>query len=272
MKNIWIAVFLLVLTFSTESCRRSSPSRTPKKDDGPIETSGWDRKRKQGFDFTAQGADPGWVLDIDFTKTIRFQGQNGAVVSVPVPKPQRDARAGGIIFDTKAQGSRLRVTINPVACRETKTGEAFAYSVNVEANGRRYSGCGSFLNGVSRLNSTWVLESYRGQRLHSAQFVNRQMPFLILNTREKVLQGFTGCNTMEGKMRAEGDRIQLEPATLTRRGCPYNFESGFLSALQSASLYRISNNRLTLLSDGQYVMSFRKQGPKETGTAQRASP
>jgi heat shock protein HslJ/uncharacterized membrane protein len=278
MKKLTQLFYLIGIFILADGCRRSSISNTKPADSDEITATDFGSKRRQGIDFTAQGTTPAWTLDIDFTKVIRFQTQNGPLLTAAVPKSQRDPRGNGILFDapliadqtgsgnrpssrtvsTNRRDGRLKIVISPVVCRNNQTGQTYAYGVTIEANGQRYSGCGTFLNGVARLNSQWVLETYRGQRLHAEQFVNRQMPLLDINLKEKRLQGFTGCNTMQGQVQADGDNVRFETISTTHRACPYNFESGFLSTLQSVSLYRISNNRLTLLADGKYVMTFRK--------------
>ena len=273
--------YLIVLVVLAEGCRKAPVGNVKSADTGAITATDFSSKRRQGIDFTAQGPTPAWSLDIDFTKAIRFQVQNGPLLTAAVPKSQREPGGNGILFDAQLnaeqsrpanrsvsarQGKgRLKVIISPVVCRNKQTGQAYAYAVTIETNGQRYSGCGTFLNGIARLNSQWILETYRGQRLHAEQFVNRQLPLLDINLKEKKLQGFTGCNTMQGQIKAVGDNVRFETISTTRRACPYNFESGFLTALQSVTLYRISNNRLTLLADGKYVMTFRKVVKKESG-------
>lgn len=283
MKKLAQLVYLSSFLVLADGCRK--PPSEGSKPAETVDISAMDAgsKRRQGVDFTAQGATPTWTLDIDFAKTIRFQTQNGPLLTAAVPKSQRDPRGNGILFDApliaSATGSnsrsgsrsaaatrregRLKVVISPVVCRDTRSGQTYAYGVTIETNGQRYSGCGTFLNGMSRLNSQWVLETYRGQRLHAEQFVNRQIPTLNINLKENRLQGFTGCNTLNGQVKADGDNVRFEALSTTRRACPYNFESGFLTALQSVTLYRISSNRLTLLADGKYVMSFRKMVEKK---------
>jgi heat shock protein HslJ/uncharacterized membrane protein len=279
MKQLTPLFYLFGLLVLADGCRKTPVGTSqPTSTREPISTD-FGSKRRQGIDFTAQSTTmPGWSLDIDFTKAIRFQTPNGSLLTAAVPKSQRAPDGNGILFDaqlmadqpestsrpsrrsaaTTRREGRLKVIISPVVCRDSRSGQTYAYTVSIETSGQRYSGCGTFLNGVTRLNSQWVLETYRGQRLHVEQFVNRQMPMLDINLKEKRLQGFTGCNTMQGQVKADGDNVRFETISTTKRACPYNFETGFLSALQSVTLYRISNNRLTLLADGKYVMTFRK--------------
>ncbi|WP_460669573.1 META domain-containing protein [Larkinella ripae] len=289
MKKLTPLFYVIGFMVLADGCRKTPATSSSQAPDlGTLSTTNLGSKRRQGVDFTAQGATPTWLLDIDFTKIIRFQAPNGAVLTAAIPKSQRAPDGNGILFDAPLMASptgsnrrsaasgrrdgRLKITISPVVCRDTRSGQSYAYGVTIESNGQRYGGCGTFLNGTTRLNSQWVLETYRGQRLHAEQFVNRQMPTLDINLKEKRLQGFTGCNTMQGQVKAEGDNVRFESISTTRRACPYNFESGFLSALQSVSLYRISNNRLTLLADGKYVMTFRKTAKKETAGTEPGEP
>ncbi|RAJ95682.1 heat shock protein HslJ [Larkinella arboricola] len=284
MKQLTPLFSLILIMILTDGCRKMPVGHTKPAASGSALATDLDSKRRQGIDFTAHGATPGWALDIDFTKAIRFQAPNGPVLIAAVPKSQREPGGSGILFDAQVlpdpagstrrtasrpasasrRNDRLKVIISPVVCRDNRNGQVYAYGVTVETNGQRYSGCGMFLNGMARLNSQWVLETYRGQRLHAEQFVNRKMPTLDINVKEKRLQGFTGCNTLQGQVKADGDNVRFEAVSTTRRACPYDFETGFLAALQSVTLYRISNNRLTLLADGKYVMTFRKTVKKET--------
>lgn len=279
MKQLTRLFHLILIILLADGCRKTPVGQTKAPDSGQLLSTDLGSKRRQGVDFTAKGGTPAWSLDIDFTKAIRFQVQNGPVLLAAVPKSQREPGGSGILFDAqltadpkesnrraasaRRRADRLKITISPVVCRDQGKGQTYAYGVTIEANGQRYSGCGTFLNGMARLNSQWVLETYRGQRLHADQFVNRQMPTLDINVKEKRLQGFTGCNTMQGQVKADGDNVRFEAVSTTRRACPYNFESGFLADLQSVTLYRISNNRLTLLADGKYLMTFRKTVKKE---------
>lgn len=254
----WIGLAALV------GCRNNTPREGSKsKTSETIEVSDAASKRRQGIDFTASGGQPSWVLDIDFAKTTRFRAVGTSTLTFNTPKPQRAGSNGGVLLEAKADGKRLRITIDPTVCRSAGSGAAaqeFAYSVRVEASGKIYNGCGSFLRGASRLNDTWTLETFRGQRLRSEQFASNRLPYLEINVKDRQLNGFTGCNPLKGTVQATGDQVRIDPAATARRGCGTRFEDDFLKALRSATLYRIGKNRLTLLANGQYVMTFRKTG------------
>ncbi|MBC8151690.1 MAG: META domain-containing protein, partial [Bacteroidetes bacterium] len=153
---------------------------------------------------------------------------------------------------------RLRVPIEPTVTRDNVLKRDYAYTVRVESGGRRYVGWGAFIKGSERLNGVWTLESFRGQRLHAGQFADKKTPTLDIDLKAKKLRGSTGYNILRGDVTAEGDHLQLLPDAAKRRTCPTSFEADFLTALRKASLFRIGKDRLTLLADGQYVMTWRK--------------
>ena len=73
--------------------------------------------------------------------------------------------------------------------------------------------------------------------------------------------GSTGCNNYNGTYQVRGDNISFSRLISTRRACldqnANQQEQRFLSTLGAASRFRLSSNRLTILSDrGRSVMNF----------------
>lgn len=73
--------------------------------------------------------------------------------------------------------------------------------------------------------------------------------------------GSTGCNSYSGAYEVRGDSISFGRLVSTRRACldqnANEQEQRFLSSLESANRFRLSSNRLTLLSDrGRNVLNF----------------
>ena len=65
--------------------------------------------------------------------------------------------------------------------------------------------------------------------------------------------GSTGCNSYGGNYQVRGDTISFSRIVATRRACldqnANEQEHRFLSALESATRFRLSSNRLTIISD-----------------------
>ena len=73
--------------------------------------------------------------------------------------------------------------------------------------------------------------------------------------------GSTGCNSYSGTYQVRGDNIFFSRLVSTRRACldqnANEQEQRFLSALEAANRFRLSSNRLTILSDrGRNVLNF----------------
>ena len=73
--------------------------------------------------------------------------------------------------------------------------------------------------------------------------------------------GSTGCNSYGGSYQVRGDTISFGRIVATRRACldqnANQQEHRFLSALETANRFRLSSNRLTIISDrSRSVLSF----------------
>ena len=73
--------------------------------------------------------------------------------------------------------------------------------------------------------------------------------------------GSTGCNSYSGTYQVRGDNIFFSRLVSTRRACldqnANQQEQRFLSTLEAANRFRLSSNRLTILSDrGRNVLNF----------------
>ncbi|TAE28823.1 MAG: META domain-containing protein [Cytophagales bacterium] len=281
------ACLIALLTFAgcqrknltANTVTRKSVAKTGKL----TEATDWADKRRQGVDFIAVGTGPvatttgNWRLDIDFSKQMLFQTLNGPELLLPMPKPQPTGKGMGVLLDSRAAPmyastsrrspnsrasvarNRLIVSIEPVSCRDPLTRRDYAYTVRIDANGKRYVGCGAFIKGSDRLNGTWSLETFKGQRLRPDQFANSELPFLEIDLNEGKLSGSTGWNKIKGDITAEGDHLTIDPKTTTHKPANGKFEAEFLDALRQSSLFRIGKDRLTLLVNGQYAMTLVKK-------------
>lgn len=80
--------------------------------------------------------------------------------------------------------------------------------------------------------------------------------------------GSTGCNTYSGTYEVRGDTISFGRLASTRRACldqnANEQERRFLAALEAANRFRLSSNRLTIISDrGRMILNFVSTSPSE---------
>ena len=282
---------------SLNSCQRVSHTTQTAGNRSKIaalpESEMWRDKRRLGIDFVAAGNVPAdWTMDIDFSKQIIFRPLSGSALIAAMPKPRPIGTNSGVLLSVGAKAVRnepgtllasagkknystrtgparlggLKVFIEPVVSRNTETGRTYAYTVRVETGGRNYVGYGAFIKGSNRLNGTWTLETLRGQRVRAGQFPSHELPQISINLADNSLEGTTGCNKIKGDVQADGDHVQFSARTTTSKKCGGLFEAEYLAALGSVSLFRIGKDQLTLLANGQYVMTFRTETPESTST------
>ncbi|ARK09702.1 META domain-containing protein [Fibrella sp. ES10-3-2-2] len=296
MKQVVLVGLLGTWILSFTSCQRASqPASTASttansrlKTGALPESEMWRAKRKLGVDFVAAGISPAeWSMDIDFSKQIIFKPLSGSTLIASMPKPQPIGSNSGVLLDVGARSVRnesgtllastskrgyssrlsgVKVYIEPVVTRDNLTGRTYAYTVRVETGGRKFVGHGAFIKGSDRLNGTWTLETLRGQRVRAGQFPSHELPQITINLNDNSLEGTTGCNKLKGDVQADGDHVQFVIRNTTSKKCNNPFEDDYLSALGQASLFRIGKDRLTLLADGQYVMTFRTENAEATSS------
>ena len=287
MKQVLFLTVAGALSIALCGCQRASqpvsvvsgPARTKSKPALLPESEMWRTKRRMGIDFVAAGITPAeWAMDIDFSKQIIFKPLSGSTLIAEMPKPQAIGTTSGVLLAVGPRSVRneagtllastsrksysaktggLRVFIEPTIARNNLTGRTYAYTVRVESGGRRYVGYGAFIKGSDRLNGTWTLETLKGQKVRPGQFPSHELPQITINLTDNLLEGTTGCNKLKGDVQADGDHVQFVVKSTTQKKCATPFEDTYLTALGQASLFRIGKDRLTLLADGQYVMTFR---------------
>lgn len=269
-----VSTYLLSLASCNRSALTTAKTADAKKSSLP-EAAQWRAKRQTGVDFVAAGITPAeWSMDIDFSRQILFKPYSSAALVADMPKPQPIGKRSGVLLDARVgQGlvasasrkayaanrpGRMKIYIEPTAARDNLTGRTYAYTVRVDANGRRYQGYGSFIKGSDRLDGTWTLETFKGQRVRPGQFPSNELPQLVINLSDNKVEGTTGCNKLNGEIVADGDHVQFTVKNTTNKKCPNPFEETYLEALQQSTLFRIGKDRLTLLANGQYVMTLVK--------------
>jgi hypothetical protein len=153
--------------------------------------------------------------------------------------------------------NRLMVSIEPITYRDPLTKRDYAYTARIEANGKQYVGGGVFLRSSDRLPGNWTLETFKGQRLRPSQFGDKALPVLTIDLKEGKLTGSTGWSKLKGDIRASGNQLSVNLKPMNQTSSSF-LEANFLEALRQSSLFRIGKDRLTLLVNGQYVMTLRK--------------
>ena len=115
----------------------AAPSQVPAGSDP------WQAARARGADFRAIGQEPGWHLELEEEREIRFVLQSGERhVFSPVPAPSRGIESPSLFYAVRSDGKTLNLIIERTACEDIMSGERFPATVTVELDGETYRGCG----------------------------------------------------------------------------------------------------------------------------------
>ena len=107
------------------------------------------------------------------------------------------------------------------------------------------------------LHDIWALSSIKGEKIVLDESV-KNLPKLEIFVQDKIVRGNTGCNTINGMIDINNNKISFYDITTTEMACPGDLEQRFLSALQKVDNYKIEKLKLYLYEDDKELLSFQK--------------
>jgi heat shock protein HslJ len=113
----------------------------------------------------------------------------------------------------------------------------------------------------------WVLERVADKTIDPAA---PKKPSLRLDTAEKKMSGFAGCNRMFGSYELDGTSLHFGSVGATRMMCPdaMEIENAFMAALSATRSYMLKDGALALAdSSGTTIAVLRPGAPEETSEA-----
>lgn len=106
------------------------------------------------------------------------------------------------------------------------------------------------------LQDIWVLAMINSEQKYDVNFVNNT-PVLDLDSAKHSLSGHTGCNSIAGKLKVQGNKLLFDSVRLTSRQ-PCNdkgFEKKLVSSLKGGNTtYKIANDTLYLNLTGAQLI------------------
>jgi len=115
-------------------------------------------------------------------------------------------------------------------------------------------------SGTKSVNDIWVLAGVNSKEKYEVNLVNNT-PMLTVDSIKSNITGHTGCNSIEGKIKIQGDKLVFNNVKLTSNQ-PCNdkgFEKKLLSSLKSGPLsYKIANDTMSLNVGGGAEFLFRR--------------
>lgn len=115
--------------------------------------------------------------------------------------------------------------------------------------GLTLTACAAPAAGPTLEGRSWTLTQLNGRPVRLAP--GQQPPTLTFDAAKARVTGSTGCNSLSGSYRIQGDTILIEKVATTRRACMNGMdtEQPYVAALNQARQWKIAGDALTL-SDG----------------------
>jgi heat shock protein HslJ len=194
--------------------------------------------------FTARGNEPGWIVRFNSEK-IAFEGDYGET-KITVAKPEGRPSFNGMRYLT----DRLTVDVTHATCADVMSGQRYAETVIVLANGKEYKGCGGRNLPPESLDGTsWTILMM--DQLPVIDGISTELRFA-----DGKLSGTGGCNRISGSYTTKGGDIIFGALVTTRMACPKKQmaqEAKLMSLLQGkvTTRYTVDGDLILTNESGQ---------------------
>ena len=255
--------FILMVSSISCSVITKNPAENPGiSESNSSNSSETSASTSQNIYFKGSGNEPFWNVEIS-EEQIKLKTITDSIVA-PSVEAIRAADHNVKLYRTQtANNDILNIQIVQNKCTNAMSGAISPYSVSVEyqKNGdskmSKFEGCGKYVTDY-RLNDIWILETLDGNKVESKNFQNK-LPSMEINSATNSFYGFSGCNTMSGKLFYEKGLLRFTDVATTKMMCDPNIqENAFLKALKSTTTYKIESNRLWLSNPSGLMLIFKK--------------
>jgi heat shock protein HslJ len=107
-----------------------------------------------------------------------------------------------------------------------------------------------------RIHDIWALEFINGEEFIKGE--QETHPIIEVYPEKERIHGNAGCNTINGKVIVNENKIAFSEIITTEMACPGDLEQRFLTALQNVDNYKIEKLRLYLYEGDNEKIVFRK--------------
>jgi heat shock protein HslJ/uncharacterized membrane protein len=256
-----VAMATIVALFGCDRTPPASPASPSASAPVPPDTvadSPWEKAQLAGVEFRAIGQEPGWLVELDQGREVRYTGDYGETRFVaPAPEPGRDAASGTTTYTARADSHEFVLHIRETPCQDAMSGESFRYDVTVRFDGKELNGCGRTLATADYFGIYWKLTELNG----AASVTGAREAYLRFASNAR-LTGSTGCNSLSGSYFYKLGLLRVHQAVTTRIACLdqtlAHQEREFLRVLETpANLTMIvSDGRMTLSKEKEVVAGF----------------
>ena len=112
---------------------------------------------------------------------------------------------------------------------------------------------------TASIHDIWVLERINNVAANDV-FINKEAPFLEVNTKTKRLMGTTGCYEYYSNVKLEGQKIYLSEFVSMEKACnqELSIEKEFLNQLKQIDSFSVAPLKLTFSTKGETILEFKK--------------
>ncbi|MCW5899838.1 MAG: META domain-containing protein [Flavobacteriales bacterium] len=217
-----------------------------------------------GIHFHGTGHEAEWMLQINHEGAMGFRmlGDAQGWFTPPV-QPARAADANVVLYQAKTERGELRVTIQEQPCTDSMSGDAFPYTVRIDAMDNKMkqhvNGCGQYLP-PARLHDVWMLVRVGELPVRPGEL--REGARLEFFAAEGHLLGGTGCNSLRGPFEVHDKTLRFGPLAQTKVLCHEHageVEQEMMKAMSLGWLrYAFRGNELVLSHPDGTDLVFRR--------------
>lgn len=219
----------------------------------------WEHARQVGIEFRAIGQEPGWIVEADRGRWLRYVGDYGEVRFL-APDPDAvvsDSATNEVTWSTRTDEHELVLVIRAQTCSDVMSGEESSHTVSLRIDDRELHGCGRTLETGDPAGVHWRLVELDGTPV-TGPFLRE--PHIRLSPEDGQVTGATGCNSLGGPFTMAGDTLRFGALVTTHMACVdaavSEQEQRLLRALEAADRFEAESDRLTLYAGEREVAWF----------------
>ena len=107
----------------------------------------------------------------------------------------------------------------------------------------------------AKLDGTWELNYISGSSIAFDGLYPNKKPTIKLDITSKTVSGNTGCNSFNGPIKLDGNKINFaDPMAMTRMMCQGDGETVFIQTLQKINTWSVSDGNILNLIVGDIAM------------------
>jgi heat shock protein HslJ len=243
------------------ACKSAQKAETKKSNTILIESTKNKAEKmlfETGVDFFAEGNLPtNWNLKINYDDTIRFSADDGLALKFASNQTKKNIKKDTSIFNITLKAGEVSIVILNKNCFANSKSETYTKQVSFNFNSKMYSGCGNFLYD-NKLNGNWTLEKIGADFINVSEY--NTIPIFILDITKGNLSGNDGCNIINGKIEAQGNRIKFYETWSTKKGCTKKNIENIINQQINNNLvdYYFKEGKLFLYLSDDSLLIFKK--------------